>query len=306
MISLAASRAFENSRHSWPESPYRLLSLGDIVESIRASLLFMHSRDIALQIGMMNIWIAKGQGDLRVSSDGLTPLRNELGEVLGALLERREELPIKWQMRTKIERLQQRVLSDQTLTVAQVELLCKELDNDIIAALAEPWFLMIPSERREFYEQRTPPFGMDVANQFPATIRDIAAASRCMALDEWTAAVFHLMRVLERGLHRFAGIVGLPMSDDIELANWKNIIDQIEAKLREMEQTQPKGAAKSERLQLYAQAASGFWQFKEAWRNHVAHSRATYDEPDAWSIWQNVRDFMVHLATRLPEVSQGA
>jgi hypothetical protein len=50
---------------------------------------------------------------------------------------------------------------------------------------------MIPAERRHLHEQRRPAFGDAVASVFPGATDDIADAARCIALDEWTAAVFH-------------------------------------------------------------------------------------------------------------------
>jgi hypothetical protein len=63
----------------------------------------------------------------------------------------------------------------------------------------------------------------------------------------------------------------------------------------------PKGAAKSDKLQFCSEAASQFRYFKDAWRNHVAHSRASYDSREAFAIWEHTRDFMCSIAKRLAE-----
>ena len=154
---------------------------------------------------------------------------------------------------------------------------------------------MIPDYRRNLYDQQEPPFGAAVADAFPDADFDVAAAARCPALDEWTACVFHSMRVLEHGLRHVAGVLNVPMAATIEYENWGNIIDQIEKAIRSIEQ-QPRGAEKSARSQFYSEAASQFRYFKNAWRNHVSHARAKYDEREAREVWTHVRQFMQQLA----------
>lgn len=172
-----------------------------------------------------------------------------------------------------------------------------EFGKSLETELVSHYFLMIPERRRNLYEQQEPLFGSAVENAFPDAGYDIASAGRCIALDEWTAAIFHLMRVLEHGLHDLAVRLNVPMSASVELENWKNIIDRIEKEITKLEQL-PKSSAKSATLQFYSEAASNFRYFKDAWRNHVSHSRATYDERQALNTWNHVRMFMQELATR--------
>src|SRR5207302_9606798 len=54
-------------------------------------------------------------------------------------------------------------------------------------------------------------------------------------------------------------------------------------------------------ITLFSTAATEFVWFKEAWRNHVAHGRAQYDENDALKVITHVRGFMDRLSTRLRE-----
>jgi cell fate (sporulation/competence/biofilm development) regulator YlbF (YheA/YmcA/DUF963 family) len=154
-------------------------------------------------------------------------------------------------------------------------------------------FLHIESQRRETYEQKEPLFGKPVADSFNAANRDIAAAGRCLALDEPTACVFHLMRVLEHGLRALAEKVGLD-NDAMAHENWQNVIDQIEKKIRALDSL-TKGPAKVDRLKNYSAAAVQFRYFKDAWRNHVSHARESYDPREAESVFIHVKEFMQHL-----------
>lgn len=176
----------------------------------------------------------------------------------------------------------------------ELSILTRELCNGVMLDLTSAWFLMIPADHREKYVQANPPFGAEVSTAFPNAAADIAAASRCYALDEWTASVFHLMRALEHGLRHFADVVGLG-TDAMAHENWKNVIDQIEKKIREMEQ-EKKSPEKIERLKVLSAAAVQFRYFKDAWRNHVAHAHVHYDSHSGPKIWEHVRSFMQSLA----------
>ena len=87
---------------------------------------------------------------------------------------------------------------------------------------------------------------------FPDAVDEIAAASRCLALDEWTTCVFHAMRVLERALRRFAAELNIPMSIAYE-ENWSNIIDMIEKEIRVAQNAQ-RSPTTAETLRFYSDA----------------------------------------------------
>jgi hypothetical protein len=113
----------------------------------------------------------------------------------------------------------------------------------------------------------------------------------------YNASVFMLMRVLERGLRALAADV----QKEFTTQNWGQIIDQIESAISEENKKLRAGQERNARLEFLSKAAREFFYFKEGWRNHVAHARTTYDEPQTKSIMVHVRDFMNHLSTRLSE-----
>ena len=207
------------------------------------------------------------------------------------------EVPLSRTLRLQFDRTLRRIREGADR--AECSVLIREFSNNLIVELSAAWFLVIPAERRERYEQEQPPFGPLVAKRFSAANKDISAASRCFALDEGTACVFHLMRVLELGLKALAADVGLP-TDAVAREQWKNIIDQIEKKIREME-AGPKTANKTERTQALSAAAVQFRYFKDAWRNHVSHAHAAYDEREASTVFSHVEAFMTQLAGLLTE-----
>lgn len=202
-----------------------------------------------------------------------------------------KELALSAVLRDQWRRLMERSAS---VPLQELVILIREMHENLLVELSSAWFLMIPADRRFVYEQPSPIFGGDVHDAFPEARRDIAAAGRCYALDEWTACVVHLMRALEPGLLWLADRVKLD-SEDMKRENWKNIIDQIEKKIRGME-SEPKSIEKSVKVQFLSKAATQFFWFKDAWRNDAAHGHEHYEERDGAPIFLHVSDFFRHIA----------
>lgn len=144
---------------------------------------------------------------------------------------------------------------------------------------------------------------------FPAAEKDIRAAVDCYALRHDHASIYHCMMILERGLPALADRVGVKFKKD--RPTWRDMISDIRNKIDERRNvvgSPPKGrppptkrSAKNEILLLEAsgEAAVEFKFFEHAWRNHIAHGRADYDENDAKKVLEHVRTFMEVIATNL-------
>jgi hypothetical protein len=135
---------------------------------------------------------------------------------------------------------------------------------------------------------------------FPSAASEIIWAGRCLAVGLPTASVFHSMRAAEIGVRALGTALGVTFCFPIELAEWQNILDQIDAKIRNLK-NQPRSPQKDSDLEFYSQAAAQFRYFKDGWRIRVAHARATYDEEQATDVVDHVRSFFVTLAGRLSE-----
>jgi hypothetical protein len=115
-----------------------------------------------------------------------------------AVEENLSELGLTMSTRTAHRTVQ--ILLQPDVTWGAVGPLAFELEGRVSDEMTSQVILAIDADRRMLYEQPEPPFRQAVAERFPDANRDIAAAGRCLTLEEWTAAVFHLMRVLEQGL----------------------------------------------------------------------------------------------------------
>lgn len=167
-----------------------------------------------------------------------------------------------------------------------------EVYNTLRCECEEKLFIFVPPEKAKFYE-RSNPFGERVGSAFPNVAYDLREAGDCLALGRNTACVFHLMRVLERGLAAMAIKFGL----EWEHRNWQQVIQDIEAELRNRSKA-PKTTAERADLEFYSQTAAHFLIFKDAYRNFTAHARGRFDEHEATRLFENIHVFMEKLAIK--------
>jgi len=170
------------------------------------------------------------------------------------------------------------------------------LQSIIRQELRKRVFMYIPLDQAHWYEKKDG-FGVKVTKAFPSAIEDIKEAGTCYATGRYNACVFHLMRVLEHGLRALATEVCL----DFDQQQWHTIINQIISVINKGSEKLKQGSKKAKRLQFLSEAAIEFRYFKDAWRNHVSHNRANFDQPEALMILNHIKSFMAHLSTQLSE-----
>jgi hypothetical protein len=78
------------------------------------------------------------------------------------------------------------------------------------------------AQEKDKYFQKDDLFGPEVSTAFRSCIDEIRNAGNCYALEQDEATVFHLMRVLERGLDALAKRFVV----DFSHTNWHNVIDR--------------------------------------------------------------------------------
>lgn len=213
---------------------------------------------------------------------------------LNEAIEEWERLPLSPALKWQMEKIMELATPDRlVMDLGRVALAARvqTLQGTLLTELAAKYYLEIPADRRVFYEQPKPMFGDQVARVFPEASEDIAAACRCIALDEWTASVFHSMRVAEHGLTNLAKRLDLDVSSE----GWYTLIGRIEKVVRAVGD-QKRGSAERDNLQFYGEASSQLWMIKEAWRNHVSHARSSYNEVNAHQVLNTVRVLVKRLA----------
>jgi hypothetical protein len=105
------------------------------------------------------------------------------------------------------------------------------IDSRLRDELEETHLFVVSADNAKYLDESKPLFGDDVSSKFPSASYDIEEAGKCLALRRSTACVTHLMRALEPVLGVLAGKLSVPT----DRANWHNIIDRIEAKIKAMD-----------------------------------------------------------------------
>ncbi len=166
----------------------------------------------------------------------------------------------------------------------------RELKDRLEIELKTRFFLVImPGGREKYYNSSESIFGKDVANKFPELVEDISEAGNCFALDRYTACVFHLMRVMEKSVQKFAAKVDILPSDTYD-EKWQTILNTIRGKINSL---YPKHSDPT-RIK-YESIVAHLETIKIAWRNPTMHPKITYTEEEAKALLDAVRIFIKDL-----------
>jgi hypothetical protein len=172
----------------------------------------------------------------------------------------------------------------------------------------------------EWFDPDSPvkPFGEKVFAVFPNAQYDAEHAALCLAAGAATAAVFHMMRVVEWGVRALGQHIGLRKVKDvlkpkpgykkervrlvpIENCTWEKMECQIRKKVDSRLSKLRPGPAKDEKQIFYSSILTAFHGFRGEWRNHVMHTRIEIAEGDDLKVMSHVERFMAQLATRFDE-----
>jgi hypothetical protein len=191
-----------------------------------------------------------------------------------------------------------------------------ELDHAkeaILSDLEKRKFLAITPARRDFCDNPNL-LGVQVVASFPSALPDIAEAGNCLAADNNTAAVFHLMRAVEWALRALCVDLGFRrvkskikksgriLYTPIEYSEWERILDELQDRVDRKIRLLKRGSRKQEIQQFYYPALQDIRGIRDAWRNHVMHTRDQYTAADADAILSHVQRLMNTLAARISEV----
>ena len=128
-------------------------------------------------------------------------------------------------------------------------------------------FISIPQDKSCYVAEPGTMF-VDIIPSFPTAAKHLEIAGKCLASGFHDACVFHCMNALEFGLRALTKQVGTTFKAEVEVENWKNIIDAIEADIRKeikrIEQEDPKTLEKLAKLKAHADTAMQFRYFKDA------------------------------------------
>jgi hypothetical protein len=177
-----------------------------------------------------------------------------------------------------------------SLDIRAAESQADTVREQLYLELTQRKFFVLHLEHVKYY---TGPalFGELVATNFSTSDREGLQAGKCFALGRNTACVYHLMRAMEVGIKSLATALNVSKGP-----NWGDYLKDIERELKT-----PSSPRTPEDRVFFAECAAQFGHVKNAWRNPVMHIEETYEEEQAQDIFNAVKAFLRHLATRLKE-----
>jgi len=159
----------------------------------------------------------------------------------------------------------------------------------------------LPNAARSAWFRQEAGFGEKVHTAFPRLRTDITEAGNCFACDNYSACVFHLMRIVEHAVRILAKYIHVSgLKADLDYEDFKRIQVELKNKLAKWRNSR-RGKRREREIDFYADVADRCQYFTDMWRNNVTHGRANYDEHQAASILTRVKEFIERLVERLSE-----
>lgn len=177
----------------------------------------------------------------------------------------------------------------------------KDVSKTLRRELTQTKLLALNSQERLWFDPPEPLFGAPFVVQFNTHgAFELEEASKCLALGRPTAAVFHLMRLLEVGIGALSLCLSIP--DPIKPAerNWGVILRRIMEDGIKMKW--PNAADRmSGDGKLFEELHASLDAVKNPFRNATMHVESKYTDAEAQHILALVKGFMMKLAGRCDE-----
>lgn len=158
---------------------------------------------------------------------------------------------------------------------------CNHLRERILDELKNEYFFHILQEDSDYYDQRAP-FGDAVATKFEAATNEIERAAKCLALQQPTACVFHLMRGMETAVQRLARKLKMKITPQ---TTWRQLTGSMKTKIEKMSQKTEK---LKERRHDWEAASANLHHLGSVVRNKTMHPDRVYTQAEARHIFITV------------------
>lgn len=188
-------------------------------------------------------------------------------------------------------------LLDKTLPFEYLE----RIRLTLIDELSTKFFFQLPNQKKQWFE--APKKGWEsITERFPDTLIDVEEMNKCFALSRYTGAVFHSLLIVEAGLIRLGGLLGVTDPKVGWDATCKRMQQLVTSGHNAFPKDSPIEFSALEQINQSAQA------MKQAWRNKVNHAagsltvmRSDFAPDVAEEIILGTRGFMRRLANALPK-----
>jgi hypothetical protein len=180
--------------------------------------------------------------------------------------------------------------------------LTREIRSRLQDELEDVTLLSLEVRDRAYFEPAKPLFGAPFETMFASALFELDEAAKCLALSRPTAAVFHLMRLMEIGIRAVARCLGIADPTRAADRNWGNILREIKADLDAHSGAAPtKVWTVAGDKQFFDGAYGSLDAVRVAWRNPTMHVEKKYTADEAELVFSAVKGFMTNLASRCDE-----
>jgi len=178
----------------------------------------------------------------------------------------------------------------------------EEVRNTLRRELSLTTLLILAPKEQELYAPKEPHFGARVDSEFSTSgAFEIDEAAKCMALGRYTAAVFHLMRVMEVALDAVGRCLQIESPAKLD-RSWGGILRLIKDEITDRNKAKAgKSWVLSSDQAKFEGLVASLDAVKVAWRNPTMHVENKYLPEEAEHIFVAVKGFMRALAERCDE-----
>jgi hypothetical protein len=163
--------------------------------------------------------------------------------------------------------------------------------------------LIMPAESKALYEPEQPLFGADVDIKFKRKARrEISEAGKCLALQRFTACVFHLMRTVEVAIEAMRICLELPPTNKGQHKAWGAALQRFREEIeRRDDLTYVHQWNSMADRKFFGEVYMSLVAIKDGCRDDTMHVESDYNKQEAEHLFAMVKGFMQKIACRFDE-----
>src|SRR5271166_5874756 len=115
----------------------------------------------------------------------------------------------------------------------------EHLDSRLRDELTLHKLFVLEDRNVEYFEPTAPIFGAEFEEKFASVAFELDEAAKCFALGRSTAAVFHLMRIMETGSKSVSRCLNIPPPTRDAERNWGNMLKEIKDEINRRNAAKP-------------------------------------------------------------------
>lgn len=169
--------------------------------------------------------------------------------------------------------------------IIDIKYAAEYLRNRILDELEKELYFQVNRADARLYKHKAL-FGSAVAKKFKKSGSDIQNAGNCLALQQPTACVFHLMRAMESAVLALGARLKIKISPQ---STWRQITGNMDDKIKMMPE---KTARQKAKKHAWEEARTNLHHVGSVWRNRTMHPAATYTQSQATEVLNATRVFM--------------